>query len=126
MANFIPPANGVCLGSYFKSKKMSLTDKNNSGNPNLQIYLKLLLSFVDEGSIFLWSVFQSSLHITLFCQFVRDRQPEKLFDTICVGVWIFVSVKFATSLLALLAEGLLSSYLTFVFLNQNCFYFCML
>ena len=31
-------------------------------------------------------------------------QTEKFFETIYVGVWIFLSVKFTTSLLALLPE----------------------
>ena len=31
---------------------------------------------------------------------LTDRQTDKLFDTIYCGMWIFISVKFATSLLA--------------------------
>ena len=34
-----------------------------------------------------------------------DRQPDKFFDTFYWGMWIFLSVKFASSLLALLAGG---------------------
>ena len=34
-----------------------------------------------------------------------DRQTDKFFDTINMDVWIFLSVKFATSLLALLTGG---------------------
>ena len=37
--------------------------------------------------------------------FESARQTDKFFDTIQVGVHIFLSVEFATSLLALLAKG---------------------
>ena len=40
-----------------------------------------------------------------FCNRRMDRQTDKFFDTIYGGVWFFLSVKFANSLLASLAGG---------------------
>ena len=45
----------------------------------------------------------ASLGSCLVKNFVTDRQTDRFFDTIYVCVWIFLQVKFATSLLASLA-----------------------
>ena len=44
-------------------------------------------------------------------QIVTDRQTDKFFNTIYEGMWIFISGKFATAVLASLAGGLNEEYM---------------
>ena len=84
MANFIPPANGASLGSYFS------------------VYLVKMLLFWPSA------LAQSATYWELGSKFVTDRQTERQTNSLTpfTGVWeFFLSVKFATSLLAWLAGG---------------------
>ena len=48
-----------------------------------------------------------------------NGQTDKFLDTICRGMWIFLSVKFAPSLLASLAGGLQQVQVSRMFLHNR-------
>ena len=51
------------------------------------------------------NTFQNEMEKTALASTVTDRQSDELFDTIYMGIQIFLPVKFATSLLTSLVGG---------------------
>ena len=105
----------IVINQLFLKQKMSL--QKQLWQPNLQTFFDWFLvlvrwkinSFCQRCCKKNFSPFCSA-SLEIIGVKVCNRQTDKFFDTILRSMWIFLSVKFATSLIASLAGGLYLYY----------------